>query len=1070
MAYAVVSTALEKLSDFVRGRLPDIALGKIGEEINLIKGVEKEVLSLSSELTTIRDVLEDAEKRRYKEKSIQNWLNKLEDLSYDVEDVLDEWNFAIRKRQTEDYVPPMRKVRSLITSPFEKVAAHRDIAVKIKGLKERLDLIVKEKERYGFTVGTFGQVAYPRQSERDGSTSFVDPKEIQGREDDKEALVSKLIRESAGQESGPDVVSIVGPGGIGKTTVAQLVYNDDRVIDCFKLRIWICVSDVFDVVRIAKGIVEILEGSSPNVNELEALRQRVTDSISGKRFLLVLDDVWNEDYSKWEPIKNCLKCGGPGSKILVTTRSERVARIMGTIEIHRLGQLSDADCWLLMQQIAFYGRREEELMGLQDIGENIAKKCKGLPLAAKVLGSLLCFKDTVEEWENVLNSEIWQLEKAEVDLFPHLLLSYNELSPAMKRCFSHCSIFPKDSEIDVKNLIRMWMALDYLGSSGRPGELELRGKEYFDTLRMRSLFQDIVENDYEMSCKMHDIVHDFAQFLTKSRVEAREQGSCQALDPSIISQIKVNRSLFCYRELPSEDLLDFVTCLRVLTLRDCQLEEIPAYVANLIHLRYLDLSDNPLTPQALQTICKLYNLQTLYLRGCELEEIPEELGNLIQLRYLDLSENQLKLQALQTICMLYNLQTLYLKGCKLEEIPEELGNLIHLRYLDLSGNPLLTLQALQTICKLYNLQTLYLRCCYLEEIPREIGNLIQLRKLGLEWNRDIKELPETICNLHELETLNLEGCARLSGLPQEIHRLKNLRHLFNQSTEDLCQIPQGFEQLTALRTLRRFNAGIGSSKLGYLKKLNQISGSLFLSIHLHGPEDVKEAQKAELRNKKHIKELQIWLSNEIEGSDGEELVKNEAMEALQPHPDLQSLWIRKYGGTKFPNWITSSLHHLKYLRLGDCEHCSTLPPLWKLPCLEELYVLRTNGLEFLNREFLGISGNNNASVPSSSVVIGFPKLKYLVFDHCYRWKEWEDITAEEATNSAFSIMPCLKWLVIVGCSKLTALPHQLLRKASALENLTIQYSLHLSERYEDKNGSGWSSLSHIPHVEVTRYY
>ncbi|PIN06863.1 Apoptotic ATPase [Handroanthus impetiginosus] len=979
MVDAILSVALGRLSDIIEER--------IGEEINLIKGVKKEVRSLSSELTTIRSVLEDAEKRRYndKEKSIQNWLNKLEDLSYDVDDI----------EGSENFVAPRPKVFSFIPRScfrFNKVATRHDIAVKIKGLKERLDLIVKEKERYGFTLGTVGQVANPRESERDRSTSFVNPKEIQG------------------QESGPDVVSIVGTGGIGKTTLSQLVYNDDRVINCFELRIWICVSDVFDEVRIAKGIVEILEGSSTDVNELEALLQRVTNSISRKRFLLVLDDVWTEDRSKWEPIKNCLKSGSPGSKILVTTRSERVARMMGTIETHGLGQLSDTDCWLLMQQIAFYGRREEERVRLQDIGKNIANKCKGLPLAAKVLGSLLRFKDTMEEWENVLNSEIWQLEKAEVDLFPHLLLSYNELSPAMKLCFSYCSIFPKDWVIDVKKLIRMWMALGCLGSSGRPGELELRGQEYFDTLRMRSFFQDIVEDDDGMSCKMHDIVHDFAQFLMKNKSHNLE-------DPSLISQIKVNRSLFCCKELPSEDLLDFVTCLRVLSLLKCGLEEIPAYVANLIHLRYLDLSYNWLTPQALQTICELYNLQTLYLRCCELKEIQMELGNLIQLRHLDLSGDTLIPQVLQSICKLYNLQTLYLSGCELEEI------------------------------------------------PRELGNLIQLRELDLSYNGDIKELPDTICNLHELETLKLEDCASLSGLPQEIHRLKNLRHLFNEFTKDLCQIPQGFEQLTALLTLLQFNAGRGSSKLGYLKKLNQLSGHLTLWILLHGPDDVKEAQKAELINKKHIKELEICFINEIEGSDGEELVKNEAMEALQPHPDLQRLWIFGYGGTKFPNWITSSLSHLMSLEIRDCYHCSTLPPLGKLPCLERLDVWNMNGLEFLNREFLGISGNNNAFVPSSSVVIGFPKLKTLWLKFCSRWKEWEDITAEEATNSAFSIMPCLKELKIVA-SGLTTLPHQLLRKASALENLTIVGSLHLSEHYEVKNGSGWSSLSHIPHVKV----
>ncbi|PIN16383.1 Apoptotic ATPase [Handroanthus impetiginosus] len=778
MADAIVSVAL--------GRLLHIIEETIGEEINLIKGVKKEVLSLYSELTSITNVLEDAEKRRYncKEKSIQNWLNKLEDLSYDVDDVLDEWNFAILKRQiegSEDSVAPRPNVCSFIPRScfrFKKVAARRDIAVKIKELKKRLDMIVEQKE-------------------------------IQGREDDKEALVSKLIRESAGQDSGPDVDS-------------QLAFNDDRVKNCFDSRIWICVSDVFDEVRIAKGIMGILEKKSPNVTELEALLNRVTDSTSGKRFLLVLDVVWNEDYSKWQPIKNSIMCGGSGSKILVTTRSERVAKVMRTIEIHRLGHRGRVgDCI------------EQRNMATGESGS------RPFSLFVVELQRVICSNETL------------------------------------------------------------------FGSSGSPGDLELRGQEYFDTLRMRSFFEDFKYHDGMLSCKMHDIVHDFAQFLTKSRVEAMEQGSCRALDPSLVSQIKVNRSLFCRIELPSEDLLDFVTCLRVLSLCGCQLEEIPAYVANLIHLRYLGLSQNPLTPQALQTIC-----------------------------------------------------------------------------------------------------------CELKEIPRELGNLIQLRELDLSWNEHIKELPDTICNLRELETLNLEHCESLSGLPQGIHRLINVRHLLSNVAEDLCQIPQGFGQLTALRTLNQFHAGIDSSKLGYLKKLDQISGSLDLRIHLHGPEDVKEAQKAELRNKKHIKHLQICFFNRIEGSDGEELVKNEAMEALQPHPDLRSLWI--------------------------CDNEG------KLPCLEQLSVWEMNGLEFLNKEFLGISGDNDASLPPSSVAIGFPKLKELSFRQCYRWKKWEDITAEEATDSALSIMPCLKELQIEFCNELTALPQQLLRKASALEKLTILDSLHLS--------------------------
>ncbi|KAK4388533.1 putative disease resistance RPP13-like protein 1 [Sesamum angolense] len=136
--------------------------------------------------------------------------------------------------------------------------------------------------------------------------------------------------------------------------------------------------------------------------------------------------------------------------------------MMRTTETHHLGQLSDHDCWLLMKRVAFDGRSEADYDELQEIGRKIANKCKGLPLAVKVLGSLLRFKDTKEEWET------------------------------MKRCFSYSAFFPKDWVIDVDMMIRMWMALGYLGSTGSTANLELRGKEFFNNLRMRSFFQDVV--------------------------------------------------------------------------------------------------------------------------------------------------------------------------------------------------------------------------------------------------------------------------------------------------------------------------------------------------------------------------------------------------------------------------------------------------------------------------------------------------------------------------------------------------------------------------------------------------
>ncbi|KAL0319362.1 UNVERIFIED_CONTAM: putative disease resistance protein RGA3 [Sesamum angustifolium] len=544
----------------------------------------------------LKNVLDDAESRRYKDKTVHSWLKKLEDLSYDIDDVLDEWNFAALKLQIEGSVDVRlrRTVCPFISSClcFNKVAMRRDIAKKIKSLKERLNEILNEKDEFGFVVNQ--PVVDPRESTRVRSVSLVE-------------------------------------GGSGRQ-LAQLLYNDDRLVYSFELKIWVCVSDVFDEFRIAHTILESVKKESSNLKELESLLNLLKNSIYGKNFLLVLDDVWTEDYKKWEPFRNSLNYGAPGSKILVTTRSERVARMMGIAEIHRLGQLSDINCWLLMKRVAFHGRSEADSEELQEIGKKIADKCKGLPLAAKVLGSLLRFKDTKKAWESVLESEIWQLEEAEVELFPHLFLSYNELSPTMKRCFSYCSIFPKDWVIDVEKLIRMWMDLGYLSSTGSTNEdLELRGKEITGS----------EESD--------------------GSIEASNNKSSQAFRLSLVSQSKMYRSLYCQEEL-SHQQLDFLTFLRVLRL--CSWQDIPRGKEKLIHLRYLDASGHNWSsekiPKGIRNLTRLRNLVISYNK---LKEIPREIEYLIRLRHLDLTWNRDIKELPETICNLCDLEILNLNYC-----------------------------------------------------------------------------------------------------------------------------------------------------------------------------------------------------------------------------------------------------------------------------------------------------------------------------------------------------------------------------------------------------------------------
>ncbi|KAJ9190273.1 hypothetical protein P3X46_001493 [Hevea brasiliensis] len=650
MAFAVISMILERLSSF--------ALSGLEQEARLVMDVEREIQKLKYNLESIQVVLDDADVRQRKEASVKLWLHRLKDISYDIDDVLDEWSTAIYKSQIEpspEAPEPKRKVCSSI--PFARflrreVVPRHDIACKIKELNERLDAIAKEKDRYNFSFRKSTE-----QLERQITASVIDVAEVKGRENDKNEIINKLLTEVR-QTPNPHIISLVGMGGIGKTTLAKLVYNDSKVAAHFNKRIWVCVSDPFDEVRIAKAILESLRDTETNSVELQTLLQQMQQSIKGQRFLLVLDDVWTEDARKWENLMHSFKCGERGSRILITTRKENVATRIGCTDILPIGQLSMEECWSVFSQIAFFGKTSIECERVEDIGRKIVKKCKGLPLAAKTLGGLLRFRKFREEWQSVLDSDVWELEEAEKDLLGALWLSYYDLPMALRQCFSYCAIFPKDHLISKPRLIKLWMAQGYLKATKRK-DMEMVGEEYFQNLVVRSFFQDFDKCDDEiLACKMHDIVHDFAQFLTQNECFSMEVNGFlvpsmyfsgkeprhsmvvlaeNAVLPGSLGSLKKLRTLLIESHGQSEiraappDLLNQLTCLRSLDLSNCGIGEIPPEIGKLIHLRFLDLSANELV-ELPETVCELYNLQSLDVHW-NLLTLPPGIGKLINLRH-----------------------------------------------------------------------------------------------------------------------------------------------------------------------------------------------------------------------------------------------------------------------------------------------------------------------------------------------------------------------------------------------------------------------------------------------------
>jgi hypothetical protein len=376
------------------------------------------------------------------------------------------------------------------------------IEAKLGKIFEKLERLIKHK---GDLRRIEGAVGGRPLSEK--TTPLVNESYVYGRDADREAIMELLRRN---EENGPNVVviPIVGMGGIGKTTIAQLVYNDSRVDDLFELKVWVWVSEIFDVTRVMDDILKKVNASVCGIKDPD---ESLKEELEGKMVLLVLDDVWNIEYSEWDKLLLPLQYAGQGSKTVVTTRNESVARVMQTVNpSYSLKGIGDEDCWQLFARHAFSGVNSGALPHLEAFGREIVRKCKGLPLAAKTLGGLLHSEGDAKEWERISNSNMWGLSNENIP--PALRLSYYYLPSHLKRCFAYCAIFPKGYTFMKNELITLWMAEGFLVQSRGDVETERIGEKYFNDLVSRSFFQKS-SND-PSSFIMHELIIDLAEYVS----------------------------------------------------------------------------------------------------------------------------------------------------------------------------------------------------------------------------------------------------------------------------------------------------------------------------------------------------------------------------------------------------------------------------------------------------------------------------------------------------------------------------------------------------------------------------
>uniref|UniRef100_A0A2N9HLQ2 Rx N-terminal domain-containing protein n=1 Tax=Fagus sylvatica TaxID=28930 RepID=A0A2N9HLQ2_FAGSY len=392
--------------------IADNLLGKLGfltyQEACLVWGVEIDLERLEKTLSTVKAVLLDAEEQQFHNQELTVWLGNLREVFYDAQDVLDEFECeALRRQDVETRGSTTRKVRRFFSSSNSLVFRTK-MGHQIKNIRARLDEVAADRAKFHLSERSENRHVVRG---REMSYSFVPASDVIGRDQDKENILQLLMHPAGDQNV--SVISVVGIGGLGKTALAKLVFNVATVVNHFELKCWVCVSNEFVLKQLLIKIVKSITGENCNDLDEEQLQMRLRNNLDGRKFLLVLDDVWNEDREKWIELRNLLMGGANGSKILVTTRSPRIASMMGTVSPYDLKGLPHKECMSLFVKCAFDEGQVSRHANLVEIGDEIVKKCKGVPLGVKSLGSLLYSKLEEPDWLFVKDNDLWKMNKKE---------------------------------------------------------------------------------------------------------------------------------------------------------------------------------------------------------------------------------------------------------------------------------------------------------------------------------------------------------------------------------------------------------------------------------------------------------------------------------------------------------------------------------------------------------------------------------------------------------------------------------------------------------------------------------
>lgn len=679
------------------------------EEVELLGGVEGKVEALQKKLKRINGFLRDSDGKRSSHE-VKAVLDQIRDDVYDAQDVIDNY-LAYKAKQVR---------RTLLGRAFHAIDYGKilhEVNNKIDNLNTSIDDIYDNKAKYGINEGQPAKVEPKMDATLKSLRENVEEHEVVGF-DDHAATVIKLLKEGSSRRQ---VLSIIGMGGLGKTTLARKVFKENQVQDHFANHCaWAFLSADYKPKDVLLSLLRSLKSVPPeqiNYHKAEEedeevvgiLKLMLRKCLKGTRYLIVMDDVW--DIKVWDAIQDAFPDENNGSRILITSREVAIY----DIKPFELPRLSDEHSWLLFCKKVFKAEDiPKEADEVREPAREMVEKCKGLPLSIIILAGLLRQKERTEkEWNDVNRDVLSRIAEDDVGRVKDILkLSYNNLPPRLKPCFLYLAIFPEDFEIPVRQLIRLWVAEGLVGTKMNLSVEEVAENDYLKQLIQRNLLEVVTKrtDGGPKTCRIHDHLRQLC--IDESRedkfFEIRTVNNirepCRPRKLSVHCSIPFFLSAASYDPSSTRSLLFFgqekykcygeswlrkrFKLLRVLDFGAVSGFNFPKKIEKLIHLRYLRAYMSSFYSIDMNLICELENLETLDLRSntSSTDSLPADMWKLKQLRHFYISSSWPRTlpKSLETQIM-WNLQTLCFIALNRENLKLlEKGRLPNLRKLGLA--------------------------------------------------------------------------------------------------------------------------------------------------------------------------------------------------------------------------------------------------------------------------------------------------------------------------------------------------------------------------------------------------